>query len=465
MSYLPLHVIKNEIKENLSISVPLIASQLIYSCSGFIATAFVARLGEDALAASVLVSMIWMSLSMLFFGVLNSISVLVSHQYGAKNKEAISEIMGQSFILGVAVTAAIIVMMNSIPFFLKLTTQPPEVTRLAIVYMKALLWQIPGLVLLIIYEQFLAGINRTKIVLRISLLVVPVEIPIIYVLIFGRLGMPACGVAGIGYGFAITYTATAIGMTIYFLYAKIYRQYGIFKGWRRINLRWLKELARIGLPMGLMHVIEVTGFTIMTFWIARFGTIFLAAHQIVMQYLGFMITIAFAMSQGLTVRVGHGVGRCDLEGLRLTVYIGILLNFLCSFAILLVFNLFPGVLLQLDINVYTISNQPLVQAASTLLSIASLLLFFDSFRIIGFGALRGLKDTKFPMYASFIGFGLVGLSLAFIFGFPLQGKAFGIWEGMTMGILIGALIVYIRLFRTLKTIDKQRILDLNRLAE
>src|SRR3989338_4425647 len=99
MSQSILSTIKNETKGNLSLSIPLIASQLIYASSGFVGTALVARLGEDALAASVLVSTIWMTLSVLFFGILNAISVLVSHQFGAKNQQAISEIMGQSYYI------------------------------------------------------------------------------------------------------------------------------------------------------------------------------------------------------------------------------------------------------------------------------------------------------------------------------------------------------------------------------
>src|SRR3990167_9161835 len=95
-----IHTIKGEIRNTLSLSIPLITSQLIYASSGFIGTALVARLGIDALAASVLVSTIWMTLSVLFFGLLNSISVLISHQYGVKNHRAISEIMGQAFLLG-----------------------------------------------------------------------------------------------------------------------------------------------------------------------------------------------------------------------------------------------------------------------------------------------------------------------------------------------------------------------------
>jgi len=67
------HSIKSEIKNCLSLSTPLVASQIVFASSGFISTMMVARLSESALAASVLVNMIWFTLSVFFFGILNAI--------------------------------------------------------------------------------------------------------------------------------------------------------------------------------------------------------------------------------------------------------------------------------------------------------------------------------------------------------------------------------------------------------
>lgn len=459
MSPLPVvHSLKSEIKDTLSLSIPLVASQMIYACSGFIGTALVAHLGQDALAASVLVSMIWMSLSVLFFGILNSVSILVSHQYGAKNDKNISDIMGQAYILGIVVSILIVLVLLSMPLFLHLTTQPPEVLRLSHAYMYSLIWIIPGLITLIIHEQFLAGIGRTKLVLRISMLVVPIEIPLIYILIFGKFGVPAFGVAGIGYGFAITYTITAILLTIYLLKAKFFQRFHIFAGITKINLHYIKELILVGLPMGFMHVIEVSAFTLATFWIARFGTTLLAAHQIVMQYLGFVITLAFAMSQAVTVRVGHAVGRNDLVGVRYATYVGVLLNFICISLITLSFYLIPTFFLRLDMDIYDPANALLVRDASLLLSISGLLILFDNFRIIGFGALRGLKDTNFPMYSSLISFWLIGLTAAYFFGFIYHENGAGIWWGLVLGIACGAAIVFVRLRYLLKHVDLVKLM-------
>lgn len=453
--------IKSEIKDTLSIGIPLASAQLVYAASSFISTAFVAHLGENALAATVLVSMIWFALIMMFLGVLNSASILVSHQYGAKNYSAISEVMGQTYLLGVAVIFIILYILYNLPWLFQWSHQPPAVIAIATSYIRSLMWTAPPLIFLVISEQFLAGIGRAKIVLRISLLVVPAEIPIIYALVFGKFGLPNCGVAGIGYGFAITNTLAMVGLMLFLHYSKHYQHFKIFAGCKKINLRCLKELIRIGLPMGAQHTLEITAFAVMTFWISQFGTTQLAAHQLVMQFLGFAITLVFAMSQAVGIRVGHAVGRLDKPAISSAIYVGMMMNFCCVAIIALFFNLTPHAFLQIDLNTHASSTQILTHEASILLGISGILMIFDNFRIIIFGALRGLKDTFVPMMMSFVSFWLIGLTLSYIFGFKMLSHASGIWIGMTIGIASGAIMLFLRLQYLLRRLDVDRLVKLS----
>src|SRR3989338_1576849 len=155
MAALDFKFIKTEIKKNLAVSMPLIAAQLIYAFSGFLGTAMIAHLGKNELAASVLVNMLWATLSTIFFGIINAVSILVSHQYGAKNDKAICEIMGQAYLLGIVLTLLILLALFSMPLFLRLSHQSPEVLTLASFYMKSLMFTVPGLVMVVITEQFL----------------------------------------------------------------------------------------------------------------------------------------------------------------------------------------------------------------------------------------------------------------------------------------------------------------------
>lgn len=446
-------VFKKEIRENLSLSIPLVASQLVYALSNFISIAFIAKLGEETLAASILVSTLWLTLFVFFFGILNSVSILVSHQYGAKNQQGISEIMGQSYILGTLIILALILLLIVMSWFLRFSEQTPQVLNLAKQYIFSLAWTVPGLVMLVISEQFLAGIHKPKLVLQISLIIVPFEITLLYLLIFGRFGLPAYGIAGIGYAFAITYTFTAITLIIYLLKSKHYQHYKILKGINKLNISHLKELIGIGLPMGFMYLIEVSALAFTTLWMARFGTTMLAANQIVSQYLGLVITLISAMSQTVTVRVGYAIGKQDLSGIGDAIIVGILLTSFCMLITAILFNFFPQLFLLVDINIKDPANVPLIRDASALLAVCGILLIFDNIRIIGFGALRGFKDTRFPMYAVFIELWIVGLSSAYIFSFVLNFNGVGIWWGLTLGIAFGALLNLLRVKYMLKKIQ------------
>src|SRR3989338_7897348 len=121
------------------------------------------------------------------------------------------------------------------------------------------------------------------------------------------------------------------------------------------------------------------------------------------------------------------------------------LNSIFIILIALSFFLIPEFFLSIDINIANPANKTLVHDASMLLEIAGILLIFDNLRIIGFGALRGLKDTRFPMYAAFVGFWIVGLGCAYLFSFILSFQGKGIWFGLTVGIASSAIIVLARL--------------------
>lgn len=437
----------HEIRDTLAISVPLVTSQLVYASSSFVSTAMVAVLGKEALAATVLVNMIWMCLSVFFFGILNATSALVAREYGKKNHEAISRIMGQSLILSLIITICVCFALSSIPFFIHLSAQPPEVLRLAKAYNASLIWLVPALVLLITLEQFLAGINRTKLVLRISMLVVPIEIPLIYILMFGKCGLPVFGVEGIGIGLAISYTITALGLSLYLLLAKHYQVYQISRHAFHLDWPLFKSLLNVGFPFGFIQIIEISSFSLMTFWLGHFGTVLLAAHQITMQYLTFFVTLVFSMSQAVMIRVSHVLSSGQRNTLYSASYVGLGLNTLVVGCLALLYFKVPHLFLAVDINATNPNNLLLVKDASTLLALSGLLLFIDNFRIVGMGALRGLKENQFPLIATFFAFWVVGCPAAYLLGFYYQFGGVGIWLGLIIGVASGAILTQWKLLR------------------
>lgn len=445
--------IKQEIYDSISLSVPLIGSWVIYAFSGFLGTAMVARLGHDALAASVLVNTLWAAISVFFIGVFTAVCVLVAHEYGAKNYLGISKIIGQAFILALIMLVPVIVAIAMLPHLLQLSAQTASVMALAVDYAHAMVWSAPGIILLVALENFLNGIGRTKLSLWVSIIQVPIEVFFMYVFIFGKLGMPNCGIAGVGYGLAMSFMATNIILIIYLSKASFAQPFQIFKHLLYFDKKYFLEILKIGMPIGFMYLIEVAAFAFATFLMSRFSTLVLAAHQIVMQYLGLTINSTFALSQATSIRVGQFMGQKNLPGVRVAGYVGMCSSFILMTLVAIVYWFAPRLLLQIDLDIHAPENAELVKSAILLLGVLAVFQMFESIRIIVFGALRGIKDTRYSMYVSLFSFWAVGIVGAWLFGFVLHMQGVGIWIGLSLGSGLGALLLLRHWHQMLKQPD------------
>lgn len=452
------HSILTELKANLLLSLPLMAASIIHSLGPFAGTAMIAHLGKDALAGSVLVTTIWMAGITFWFGLFHAVSILVPQQIGANNNEAISKIMGQALSLNFFSWFPMMGLLWVIPFLVHWSASNQDILKYATEYSHSLLFAVPGVITVAVIGHFLVGIGRTKMSLCISLIEIPLEIISIYVFIFGKCGVPAFGIAGVGYGLAFSFTLTTIVIFIYLSCAKFAKPFRIFKYIGTFNWASCKEMLRIGLPIGFTYFIELVGFTVITYFVSRFNTTALAAHQIILQFEGVIFNIPHSIAQAITVRVGINVGRIDKTGVIYASYVGIVLGFLISLIIFLVLVLFPELMLSIDFDTH--KHQNIVQIITQLFYTLGIYQVFDSIRVLEAGALRGLKDTKFTMYTNIFCFSILGVLLAYIIGIVLHQNVQGIWYGLAFGMMLGAITLFYRLKKVIKNADLSQLLKI-----
>jgi MATE family multidrug resistance protein len=453
MSKYSFHSIISETKRSLRLSLPLIASQLAYGASGFIATVMIAHSGRDELATHALVWGTFITLILFFIGILNAVSVLVSQSFGAKDDLGVQHATFQGLILGVLFAIPMMLIVWIAPFILIWTGQSAAIIKLATPYFHALGWCMLPLNILIVMEQFLIGITRSRIVLWISLIEVPLEIISFYVFIFGKFGFPKLGLAGIGYGMAVATTTLVLLIWFFSRFFNDRAKYGLYLKQLKFNRKYLLELVRVGSPMGFAYCIEVSLFTVIVFMMARLGEDILAAHQIAIQCVSLTMMITFGISIGASVRVGNEVGENNKDALKLAAYVNLGLGFCMMLVLSAIYIGFPKAIIALDVDVYAKKYQALVNHAMAFLSIAAILQIIDCFRIIGVSILRGLKDTKFPMYISFVAFWLIAFPCAYILGFTLHLGGVGVWWGLVIGFTVAVAILLIRFQYLVKRID------------
>jgi len=429
----------SECKRSLRLSLPLIGSQLIYGLSGFAAMVMIAHLGRDELAANALVWSVFTFVLVTFIGILCAISVLVAQSYGAEDECGIRVAASQGLILAVLLTIPMMLVMWFAPYILIWSGQSQELIQFATPYFHALAYCILPCNLLIAVEQFLSGIEKTRLVLIISVAEVPLEIFFFYVLVFGKWGFPNCGMIGIAYGATLAMLIADIVVFVYLYSAKKFKRYLHFN-WR-IHKKYFLELLRIGIPMGGMMGIELALFTVIALLMGKLGNDTLAAYQIVYQCLVLVLTIIFGLSQGATVRVGYEVGAGNKNAVKVAAVTNFGLGFLYMLVIGVFYFVMPRQIISLAVNLSDPKMRDVILYATGFLAVVAVLQISDNFRLLGVAILRGLKDAKVPMYISIVAFWLVSFPCAYLLGFKYKFGGVGIWWGLTVGLMAAAVML------------------------
>lgn len=421
------------------LSLPLILSGLVESSISFFSTIFLAHLGSEALAAGALVNWVFATIMVILWGTLTAVSVLVAQKYGAKDERGISLILRDGILLGlIFVIPTFLLLWYMAPIFL-LLGQSPDIASLAQIYLHALAWGVLPDFIMLVLLQFLIGLGRTHTSMFFMLLWVPIAVFCIYILIFGTFGLPALGIAGIGWGMTASYWIITLMLVIYLLINPSYQSYR----YKALSVRgpfYLKELLRIGLPMGIMYCIEVGFFLAFALLMGSLGTDQLAAAQITFQYLGQFVAIVFSIAQAISVRIGHQLAQNNKDAVFHTTYAGIYISVFFMMIALIAYVFFSDMLIALDLNMREAANAKIIIYTRQFLIICAIFQLLEAVRIALFGALRALHDTHFTLWTSVLSFWLIALPLGYGLTQTLLGSI-GLWWGLVIGGFFSVLLL------------------------
>ena len=425
------------------LALPLIISGLVESSIGFTSTLFLSKLGPQILAAGALVGWFFATMMVIMWGLFTAISVSVSHCDGAKNFQGISHVLRDGFILSLLLTIPISLMIWHLSAILTLLGQGTQLINIATPYFHALAWSIlpdfAGLVLL----QFVIGLGHTRTNLVFTLSWVILNIAINYSLIFGHFGLPAMGIAGLGWGSTLSYWITAVAWLIYLLSRQYYRPYfmAMFQ-WQAPYYFW--ELIKVGIPTGAMWCIEISFFFTLIVMMGHIGINELAASQVTMQYVGLFVSILFAIAQAVTVRVSNQLGAQRLQTLHNSVHAGITIAVGAMLCLAVIAWCFPDFLIGIDFNPHRPAGAQVTHYARTFLGIACGFLLLEAIRIPLFGALRGLKATRSTLICSLLSFWLVAIPAGQYFRHHWHMGGNGLWLGLLVSGFVSTAFLWWR---------------------
>jgi MATE family multidrug resistance protein len=262
-----------------------------------------------------------------------------------------------------------------------------------------------------------------------------------YGLIFGEFGLPELGLQGAGIATSLTNLFLVASLLGFILLDRQFRRFQVLGRLWRPDWARFREIFRIGLPIGVTLIMEVGLFAAAGFLIGLIGKAELAAHQIALQCASVSFMVPLGLAQAATVRVGRAAGGGDTPGIMRAGITALVMGGLFMLAMATVMWTAPHAIVGLFIDAGDPVNAPVVRAAVLFLAVAALFQLFDGGQVIGAGALRGLKDTRWPMVFAGLAYWAVGMSLAVGLGFGLGLGGLGIWIGLAVALAVAAALM------------------------
>ena len=442
---------KSELNVLLRLSAPMIATQFFIMGMGFVDTAMSGQYSSLDLAGVAIGGVILWPLFMLFAGVLTALTPMVSQHVGGGRRLAVGALIQQGIWVAMIFGVLLFLLVRISEPLLILFDVAPEAVSIAMAYLKAASWGCPAVMLYVTLRYACEGLGQTLLPLLIAGTTLPINAGLNYVLIYGLFGAPELGGEGCGWATAITMWFE-LGVMLLVLRRPWLRNTGLFERVLKPKLAPIKSILQIGLPIGMTMFLEMTVFSLVSLLVGSIGIAAIGANTIGGNLNWFVFVIPMALGSAASIRVGYHVGAKDYaraaKVARLSVLISATYAFLASLVLVLGREVLP--------RIYTSDPAVLVLTAEVLLIVAAYQ-FFDCTQATIIGALRGYKDTQYPMIISIIGYWLIALPVGTILGWGLLGWNLGVlgfWIGLGCGVGFVALFAVVRLYRTSRDVDR-----------
>lgn len=435
------------------LAFPILVAQFAQTANGFVDTVMAGQVSPEDLAAVAVGSAIWVPVFLFMVGVMQGLTPFVSQLHGADRTSAIGSVIQQGLWLALPLGLLGWCVLRSISPVLALMDVDSAIRPLIIGYLEGLSWGFPAIALFLALRSLTEGTSHTRPVMLVSLAGLALNVPVNYVLIYGKLGFPAMGGVGCGWATSIVMWSMLLSMSLYCLHFDKRHSTRTFTTWTGPSLQKILNILKVGLPVGLAIFIEVSLFCVIALFIAGISATVVAGHQIALNAASMTFMIPLSLSLALTVRVGTNLGKQSPSSVRVSVRSGFYLILLVA----LVNSSLLALLREPIASLYT-DDAAVIAMASSLLVFAALFQFSDCLQVGANGVLRGMKDTTVPMLMVVIAYWVLGLPVGYMLGLtdlvvPAMG-ARGFWVGLLVGLSVAAILLCWRVISSMKRFRK-----------
>ena len=425
-------------KAVLALGLPLIGSNVAQMLVHVTDTVMLGWYGVTELAAGVLATGVFFFMFLLGNGFAMAVMGRVAAALGAGDDTQMRRDTRMGIWLSVLFGLAAFPVFWFADPILRALGQEAELAALAQEYLRINWIGLPAALIVATLKSYLAAQERTRVVLWITLCGVALNALMNWVLIFGNWGAPELGLRGAAISSVGVSVASAVMTAIYATRARGLEHVELFTRFWRPDWPAFMAVARMGVPIGLATVFEAGMFQASALMMGWIGVVELAAHGIALELASLTFMVHLGFSHAATVRAGRALGARDAIGLRKGAVAAIALSIGFAVVTVAAFLTLPTPLVGLFLDHENPQAPAILALGVSLLAVAALFQFVDALQVITMGLLRGVHDTRVPMWFAGASYWLVGVpasyALAFMAGFGAQG----LWLGLVAGLACAA---------------------------
>ncbi len=414
----------SHLKDTALFALPLIAGQVGQMLFGIGDIAVAGRYSPELLAGLGTATGIFAPFLMLGLGITAAVGPLHAKRRGEKSEEP--SFLASSLLTGLLCGSVIMGLIYLLIPFLSFLNLTPEIIPLVRSY---LIIVAPSIIPVLLYQtlkEYLQAEDKTFMANAIILVFTLINLPLNALLMFGHGPIPSLGIHGAALATLICRTL----MTVV-IWAHTMRTHTI-----GFKIKWdlIKEVLRLGVPIGMGTLTEVLVFSTVTVLVGGMSVLASAGHNIVLNLASLTFMVPLALGSAASVKVGYQYGARNAK--ELDAYALSALVLAAGFMLFTAFLYFtvPDLLLR-----FATDDPELLAAGVKLLFFVALFQMPDGLQVTLWGILRGIGVTKVPMFLSLIGNWCIGLPIGCYLAYQKAMEAEGLWAGLAIGLTFMAI--------------------------
>lgn len=414
---------------------PILVAQLASIGMMVVDTVVLGHVSPLDLAAVAIGGGIQISIVFALVGVLQSVAPVVAHLHGAGRDHEVANVLQQGFWLAVLLAVPGVLLLLHPGPVLGMSSMDAAVEAKVRQYLGLLAWSLPASLFYRTFYAFCNALGKPRALMGIGLLSLCLHAVLAWGFAQqGWLGEPL-GVVGCALSNVLVAWLACCSGALYLALGPLAKRYRPFAVWALPSWRAWRELLRLGVPMGLSNLVEITSFTLISLFIASLGATVVAGHRVVANLSALTYMLPLSLAIATMAALGQAVGARDKLLARATIRAGLWLAAGSSSIVGLLLWLLAAPVAA----AYT--DDPSVRAVAVgLIGYVALYQFFDALQTVAGHCLRAYRVTFVPMLVQtfcFWGIGLLGGAGLCFRWIPPLGVA-GFWLASVVSLIAAA---------------------------